>query len=308
MNPAVDCNTALETPYSKLVELLRAIGLERLAWSLRRLHCPVPRDALVLEVGSGGNPYPRSNVLLDAYEHTRERHWVPLTADRPLILGFVENLPFKDKCFDFVIASHVLEHSPYPEKFLSELERVAKGGYIETPDALMERINPYRDHRLEVSVCEGALIVRKKAGWMVDQEIVSLYEPSAKRHIAGETIPRHPFDFHMRYYWWGKLKFNVQNPDVDASWKAVYSNDEKQEENYPVSLIRKRIQTFLRKMLSQNERNKTIDIIDLMRCPVCKKSSLEKIEEMVVCRSCREQYPLSNGHPVMCSEGTRTSV
>ena len=53
----------------------RKIGLENITWSLRRLHCPVSKDALVLEVGSGGNPYARANVLLDAYEVAGERHW-----------------------------------------------------------------------------------------------------------------------------------------------------------------------------------------------------------------------------------------
>jgi len=106
----------------------------------------VAPEALVLEVGSGGNPYARANVLLDAYEVTRQRHWVPLKTDRPTVLGFVEHLPFKDKAFDFVIASHVLEHSADPDRFLSELQRVGRGGYIEVPDAFMERIIPYRDH------------------------------------------------------------------------------------------------------------------------------------------------------------------
>jgi hypothetical protein len=34
-------------------------------------------------------------------------------------------MPFKDKSFDYVIAAHVLEHTPYPEKFLAEVTRVA---------------------------------------------------------------------------------------------------------------------------------------------------------------------------------------
>lgn len=102
---------------------------KKIAWSLRRLALEIPPDALVLEVVSGGNPYPRANVLLDAYEETRERHWVPLIHDRPTVLSFGENLPFKDKSFDYVIAAHVLEHTPYPEKFLAELQRVARGAW-----------------------------------------------------------------------------------------------------------------------------------------------------------------------------------
>ena len=98
----------MNAPVEHLTESLsmmfcRLLGQEKIAWSFRRLHCPVDSDALVLEVGSGGNPYFRSNVLVDAYESTGERHWVPLTTDRPTVLAFVENLPFKDKSFDFVV-------------------------------------------------------------------------------------------------------------------------------------------------------------------------------------------------------------
>jgi len=68
------------------MRLLRRLGRDDLAWPLRRLYVPVAAQDLVLEVGSGGNPFPRSNVLLDAYEVTRERHYQPLIADRPIVL------------------------------------------------------------------------------------------------------------------------------------------------------------------------------------------------------------------------------
>ena len=133
------------------MDIFLKLKLDKLAWSFRRLHVPVDKDALVLEVGSGGNPYFRSNVLIDAYYDTRERHYAKLIYDRPTVLGFVENLPFKDNSFDFVIASHVLEHSKDPAKFLSEIQRVAKAGYIEVPDAFFERLACYLDHRLEIT-------------------------------------------------------------------------------------------------------------------------------------------------------------
>lgn len=49
---------------SSAMKVLKKIGFEGAAWSLRRIHCPVDKTALVLEVGAGGNPYPRANVLL----------------------------------------------------------------------------------------------------------------------------------------------------------------------------------------------------------------------------------------------------
>lgn len=62
-------------PTSRLMKHLLKLGLVRFAWSLRRFHAPVSKEALVLEAGSGGNPYFWANVLLDAYEHTREWHF-----------------------------------------------------------------------------------------------------------------------------------------------------------------------------------------------------------------------------------------
>ena len=124
------------------MRLSKRLGLTRVAWALRRLHCPVAAEALVLEVGSGGNPYARANVLLDAYEVTGQRHWVPLVSDRPTILGFVESLPFKDKAFDFVIAHNGLHHCASPHRGLLEMHRVARKGVLvfEPRDSLVSRL------------------------------------------------------------------------------------------------------------------------------------------------------------------------
>ena len=51
-----------------------------------------------------------------------------------------EKLPFKDKEFDFVIASHVVEHVEDISYFLSELSRVGKKGYIEVPTRLEDNL------------------------------------------------------------------------------------------------------------------------------------------------------------------------
>jgi SAM-dependent methyltransferase len=292
-----DVNVAPLVPESRVMRLMRRLGLHSVAWSLRRLYVPVPPSALVLEVGSGGNPYFRSNVLIDAYEHTRERHYAPLVADRPTVLGYVERLPFKDKSFDFVIASHVLEHSPHPERFLSELARVARAGYIEVPDALMERLNPYLDHRLEITARSGRLIIRKKTAWRVDPELVELYEQRANRIIAGESIPAHPFEFHVRHYWQERIDFEIVNPGDDALWPAPSSK--------PVLLrqpsLRARLQSLaldaIRRIFSQNERNRNLDIIRLLQCPVCRDGGLRKSGELLECEKCGAGYEVVDGIP-----------
>lgn len=277
------------------------MGLEKLAWGLRRLYCPVDREALVLEVGSGGNPYSRANVLLDAFEETRQRHWVPLIADRPMVLGAVERLPFRDKAFDFVIASHVLEHSTDPEAFLSELQRVARAGYIEVPDAFMERLNPYRDHRLEITVRDETLIIRKKASWQTDAELAELYEANAKKYIAGEAIPKHPFAFHVRYYWRDAIRARVLNPEVDANWEAPAGTQAVPMPNFRAR-INARVLKLARVLLSQRSRNRTLKLDSLLACPSCRSIDLDVGKTLIHCRGCAADYPVRNGLPVMFAD------
>lgn len=264
--------------------------VQKISWSLRRLCVPVHPNALVLEVGSGGNPYPRANVLLDAYEETRERHWEPLVHDRPTVLAFGENLPFKDKAFDFVIAAHVLEHTPHPEKFLSELQRVAKAGYIETPDAFMERINPYKDHRLEVMLKEDTLFIRKKTSWIIDQDLVDLYERHAKHWITRELIPGHPAAFHMRYLWKDKINFKILNPQTEASWTPVMTDRPAELPSGIKQTIRIMLLTAFRRLFSQNRRNKNLDLLTLLRCPECRTENLERQKGQIVCKQCNLYY------------------
>lgn len=266
----------------------------KIRWSLRRLTLEIPPDALVLEVGSGGNPYPRANVLLDAYEETRERHWDALIHDRPTVISFGENLPFKDKAFDYVIAAHVLEHTPYPEKFLAELQRVARGGYIETPDAFMERINPYKDHRLEVTVRDDGLVIRKKPAWIYDDELVELYGNRAKSIITRETIPQHAAEFHMRYFWKDKIEYNIVNPEVDATWTPPSPELDSRPQKLGVKAkLRLLLLNLIRGWFSQGSRNAKLDILPLMRCPKCYSEHLERSSAGEIgCKGCNVKYQI----------------
>ncbi|MCG3775252.1 MAG: hypothetical protein JW395_2083 [Nitrospira sp.] len=291
---------------SFVMSVAGALGLRRLSWSLRRLHCPVSRSALVLEVGSGGNPYPRANVLLDAYEETRERHWDPLVCDRPTVLATAERLPFKDKAFDFVIASHVLEHSAEPALFLDELQRVARAGYLETPDALMERINPYKDHRLEVTVRGEELVIRKKPHWVVDDGLVELYEQRAKRIVTRTLIPGHPDYFHVRFYWDGEIRYRVTNPSVDASWEPDIGTGPGVAATRGVKAQARHVfLSSIRWLFSQRARNRELDLLPLLRCPSCGMSQFLAQGGHVTCERCSASYPLRNNLLVMNAAGAK---
>ena len=69
--------------------------------------------------------------ILDLSNHYKDKSFVKITEKK---------LPFKDKEFDFVIASHVVEHVEDISYFLNELSRVGKRGYIEVPTRLEDNL------------------------------------------------------------------------------------------------------------------------------------------------------------------------
>ena len=121
----------------------------------------IARSDYVLEVGSGARPYLRSDILLDKSIKPYERAG-KLVKDRPLVIADAQYLPFKDKSFDFIIAAHILEHLEMPDKFINEIGRVGKGGYIETPSPFAEIIFGHSFHKWFVYIKEETLILSKK--------------------------------------------------------------------------------------------------------------------------------------------------
>lgn len=267
--------------------------MDSIAWSLRRLYCPVDKNALVLEVGSGASPYFRANVLCDAYEVTQERFYAPLVHDRPTILAFAERLPFKDDSFDFVIASHVLEHSAEPENFIREIQRVGRAGYIEVPDAFMERLTHYGFHKLEITEMDGVLIIRKKTNYIQDEEVVGLFHNKA-RPIFPDWVSRYPFHFHVRYYWdrrSGGIKYKILNPDCPADWEVPQLvAGENSLRPSVIALIKQQTLKAVRRFFSQKARNKAIDLLQLLQCPDCSGKKFIQEETRVTCVSCRANY------------------
>lgn len=285
-------------PYdSRLMKAAKFLGFKRLRWSLRRLHCPVNSAALVLEVGAGGNPYPRANVLLDAMESTIERMEKSLIKDRPLVLGICEKLPFKDKSFDFVIASHVLEHTSNPEKFLSELMRVGKAGYIETPEGWFEKLCAFTFHRLEVSNLGGKLFIRKKSSWKPDESAILWDNKLAHSKELLNFLSSHADLYHMRFFWKDKIEFEIVNPECNANWPFPIEQSDGSYHNSFFCQIREMYLKIRRWAYSQNTRNREIDILKLLMCPDCASTVLSKHGDSITCDSCKRQYDIKNNIP-----------
>jgi len=123
----------------------------------------VKSDWKILDVGSGHNPHPRANVLLDRYpEENTERSGDSMnTADSRLVIGDVQKMPFQDGEFDFIIASHIAEHVEDPKSFCEELMRVGKAGVIESPGKVGEFFLSEPFHEWYVYVKNGVLTFQK---------------------------------------------------------------------------------------------------------------------------------------------------
>jgi SAM-dependent methyltransferase/uncharacterized protein YbaR (Trm112 family) len=260
------------------------------------LHCPVNSKALVLEIGSGGNPYARANVLLDAEEESLERDEKELVRDRVLVLGLVEELPFKDKSFDFIIASHIFEHTDNPRKFLNELVRVGKAGYIETPEGWFEKMCAYYYHRLEVSNENGSLLINKKESWKPDP-ISRLFDNKLAKNVAWTKFIRlNPDLNHLRFYWKDSIEFEILNEDIDASWDYPVELTEISTQTKTLKFnLRQMYLSMTRWLFSQNKRNKDIDIFKLLQCPNCHSNTLNKSLDSITCEGCSEKYDIVNG-------------
>ena len=91
-------------------------------------------DWKILDVGCGYRANKNASVIADVQDFSnfyKGKNFVQLQG---------KNLPFKDKEFNFVIASHVIEHVNDFEFFIKELERVSSKGYIELPSRLADNL------------------------------------------------------------------------------------------------------------------------------------------------------------------------
>lgn len=273
------------------------LRLDSIAWSLRKLYCPVNKKDLVLEVGSGGSPYFRSNILCDPFKNSQERFFEKLVTDRITVNAFGESLPFKNKSFDFLIASHVLEHTDRPEAFIEEMQRVSKAGYIEVPDAFFERLTHYTFHKLEIYEKNGELKILKKKNFIHDNEVVGLFKNKAQE-IFPKWVKKYPFNFHVRYYWsenTGGIKYKIINKNQKSNWTAP-KLEETGDLSRPdlLSKLKKYILKSINYFLLQSKRNKNINLQPMLQCRSCKKKEFLKKKNFYICKFCKEKIEIYN--------------
>ena len=91
-------------------------------------------DWNVLDIGCGYTANKYANVIADVQDFSR------FYKEKKFIKIIDKQLPFKDNEFDFIIASHVIEHVEDFQFFIQEIERISKQGYIELPSRLGDNL------------------------------------------------------------------------------------------------------------------------------------------------------------------------
>ena len=154
----------------------------------------------VLDIGCGYTANENANTLCDVIDLQNQY------PDKKFIKLETKNLPFNDKEFDFVIASHVLEHTKEPEHFIKELQRISSKGYIEVPTTLEDNLvfENKKDHlwHIEFDDDEQILHINKKV--QIFEPILTVSSSQKFRNIFRSSLV-------IELYWEDKIDFNFKN-------------------------------------------------------------------------------------------------
>lgn len=170
-------------------------------------HCNPPQTGLVLEIGSGDNPNPRSDILVDRFLDDNTERGSDLVIDRPLVLADAHHLPFRDGVFAYTICSHILEHMDDPIQFAREVQRVSHAGYIGSPSEIAERMFHWSFHRWYVNIYDGTIVLHPKEPAEPFGELFDyLYAYNPAYYFFQRSMPDL---FWVEYEWHGAIRIRL---------------------------------------------------------------------------------------------------
>ncbi|MDB5098304.1 MAG: Methyltransferase type 11 [Cyanobacteria bacterium RYN_339] len=277
----------------------------RLDAALSRFRLGIRPTDVVLDVGSGNNPHPRADLLCDQFIFDDAERGGQIIADRPVVGGDLERLPFGDQRLDFVIASHVLEHVLDPAKAIAELKRVAPRGYIETPAEFGGKLLDMPFHRWFVRQEDRTLVFTGKPEPMYDPY---LNDVAYALWRDGKQLQRLYWDrldlFLVRYVWDATLEVRVIAPPggLFSAFEAVHGGLEglevvKAPERLTPGM---RAKALLRRYYQSGLYGPPRDLAftKLCACPAC-HGQLEFAATTATCTGCRLAYPIEQGIPLL---------
>lgn len=268
----------------------------------------IKRDDLVVEIGSGHNPRFRSDLLVDKFiVDNYHRAGKAIKIDRPLVAADAYFLPFRDKSIDYLLASHILEHLEDPGRFLEEIMRVAKQGYLETPSTFCEDLFGFRFHKYRVSFEKGKVLlsrISKKSKYSLLFEQLLKYDPYfTKWFLLQKNL------FHSTFEWEDNFEYQILPEDHDfIDYKDIQEikvllingyKEAKSIKNRVKAFLPNKAIDFLRKsLIIRRITRKKRDLTKILVCPACKKDLIFKKHE-ILCSNCHRSYGWKNNIPYL---------
>jgi ubiquinone/menaquinone biosynthesis C-methylase UbiE len=162
----------------------------------------------ILDIGCGYTAHNDASVICDVQDLSH------FYKDKKFIRLENKTLPFNDKEFDFVIASHVIEHVEDVEYFIRELQRISLRGYIELPTILEDNLvfENKNDHlwHMEFDDNKNELQISKKVQYLEPVITVSTIKKFSK-YFRQSLI--------LELYWEDFIEFKVVKKNFEESDK-----------------------------------------------------------------------------------------
>jgi SAM-dependent methyltransferase len=292
--------------------LLRPLAIyyeTRMKLAKLRIHLLPRRGWRVLDVGSGDGPTPAADVLCDRFVGDDAERTAPLKLDRPFVSGDAQDLPFVDGAFDFVYCSHVLEHTTDPTRAISELQRVARAGYIEVPSEYLEKAaKSTAAHLWFVRQENRALVFSPKPAGTLEPLINLAFDERLMEKMTYTAFHWRGYDlFIIRFVWRGtiphRVEGSVQFVEVFSKAGVLLPGPGRPAEGTQIMRASDahhvKIKTFYQTPDTALPRRRQNLITSTFACPVCKKLCNVRRSSSGLSASTAEWYPWIGGIPCL---------
>ena len=164
----------------------------------------------ILDIGCGYRAHDKASTIADVQDFSN------YYKDKKFIQIKEEKLPFSDNEFDFVIASHVIEHVNDFQFFIKEIERISSKGYIELPTRLADNLvfENKTDHVwwFHFDDINNELIVSEKK---------NLIDPFISVSMAKTLEETFRDSLVIELYWEKKIEYKINNKNLYKDFKKI---------------------------------------------------------------------------------------